>query len=128
VRDSVDEFFPEEMDLLEVLRTRVPFGKYAGSRLIEVPLPHLAWLADTCKATSPRLRAAIRALLAADEQHGCGFGSGCSPLVNWPIALRVWYREQRRLYDPTHGGSPEVANALPAICRSLVQIMRGTKT
>lgn len=39
---------PIELDpeiLLELVRWHMPFGKYAGQRLIDLPLPYLAWFA-----------------------------------------------------------------------------------
>ncbi|RNC71743.1 MAG: hypothetical protein ED859_03275 [Desulfuromonadales bacterium] len=31
--------------LLELARTRMPFGKYAGRRLIDLPEPYVVWFA-----------------------------------------------------------------------------------
>ena len=38
-----DSFDPN--DLLELARTRMPFGKYAGRLLIDLPEPYVVWLA-----------------------------------------------------------------------------------
>lgn len=32
-------------ELLELTRTRMPFGKYKGRRLIDLPEPYVVWLA-----------------------------------------------------------------------------------
>ncbi len=34
---------PEEEELLELANTIMPFGKYAGRYLIELPEPYLVW-------------------------------------------------------------------------------------
>lgn len=33
-------------DLLELARTRMPFGKYAGTLLIDLPEPYVIWFAQ----------------------------------------------------------------------------------
>ena len=39
-----DSFNPN--DLLELARTRMPFGKYAGTLLIDLPEPYVIWFAQ----------------------------------------------------------------------------------
>lgn len=41
--ESSPVFDPE--DLLELVRTRMPFGKHAGVRLIDLPEPYIVWFA-----------------------------------------------------------------------------------
>lgn len=41
--------YPETFDpneLLELARTRMPFGKYAGRLLIDLPEPYVVWFAQ----------------------------------------------------------------------------------
>jgi len=40
-----ESFDPD--DLLELARMRMPFGKYAGRLLIDLPEPYVVWMAGT---------------------------------------------------------------------------------
>ena len=43
---SSNEAFPDfSQDLLKIARTRMPFGKYAGDYLIELPEAYVNWFA-----------------------------------------------------------------------------------
>lgn len=37
--------FPDPDELLELAAARMPFGKYKGFRLIDLPEPYVVWLA-----------------------------------------------------------------------------------
>jgi uncharacterized protein len=39
----VPELRPDPTILLELVRARMPFGKYAGLRLLDLPEPYLLW-------------------------------------------------------------------------------------
>ncbi len=34
---------PDRAELLEIARYRMPFGRYKGKLLVELPLPYLVW-------------------------------------------------------------------------------------
>ena len=40
----MEELFPERAYLLKLARTRMPFGKFAGTLVIDLPEPYLVWL------------------------------------------------------------------------------------
>ncbi|HJV65142.1 MAG TPA: DUF3820 family protein [Geomonas sp.] len=40
----MEELFPDRAILLKLARTRMPFGKYAGTLLVDLPEPYLVWL------------------------------------------------------------------------------------
>ncbi len=45
-KNSMDALLPQIPDgtaLLELAQTRMPFGKYAGCRLIDLPEPYIVW-------------------------------------------------------------------------------------
>jgi len=42
--DCPESFDPNE--LLELARTRMPFGKYAGRLLVDLPEPYVVWFAQ----------------------------------------------------------------------------------
>ena len=37
------ELSPDSADLLKLAETRMPFGKYAGTRLVDLPEPYVVW-------------------------------------------------------------------------------------
>lgn len=37
---------PQHAQLLELARTRMPFGKYAGTRLVDLPEPYVVWFSQ----------------------------------------------------------------------------------
>ncbi len=39
----MQELFPDSTFLLKLARTRMPFGKYAGTLLVDLPEPYLVW-------------------------------------------------------------------------------------
>jgi len=39
----MEEFFPDKKVLIELANTRMPFGKYKGKLLIEIPEPYYVW-------------------------------------------------------------------------------------
>jgi uncharacterized protein len=39
----MDEVFPDKEFLLKMLKTSMPFGKYKGVLLIDLPEPYLVW-------------------------------------------------------------------------------------
>jgi uncharacterized protein (DUF3820 family) len=41
--DIVSDPFLEPRDLLEIARMTMPFGKYQGTRLIDLPEPYVVW-------------------------------------------------------------------------------------
>jgi uncharacterized protein (DUF3820 family) len=40
------EIIPDSEILLRVAKTQMPFGRYKGRRLIDLPEPYLVWLAN----------------------------------------------------------------------------------
>ncbi len=41
-----EEWLLEKEDLVRLAKTEMPFGKYKGRRLIDLPEPYLLWFAD----------------------------------------------------------------------------------
>jgi len=39
----LEELFPNRADLLKLARARMPFGKFAGTLLVDLPEPYLVW-------------------------------------------------------------------------------------
>jgi hypothetical protein len=40
------ELIPDRCAMVELAETRMPFGKYAGRRLIDLPEPYVVWFAQ----------------------------------------------------------------------------------
>ena len=40
----MEELFPSRESLLKLARARMPYGKYAGSLLVDLPEPYLVWM------------------------------------------------------------------------------------
>jgi len=40
------ELIPDRRAMVELAETRMPFGKYAGRRLIDLPEPYVVWFAQ----------------------------------------------------------------------------------
>lgn len=41
-----EELIPDRRALLELAETRMPFGRYAGRMLIDLPEPYIVWFAQ----------------------------------------------------------------------------------
>lgn len=39
----MEELFPNRANLLKLARTKMPYGKYAGALLVDLPEPYLVW-------------------------------------------------------------------------------------
>jgi uncharacterized protein len=40
----LETLFPDRRYMLKLARTRMPYGKYAGTLLVDLPEPYLVWL------------------------------------------------------------------------------------
>jgi uncharacterized protein (DUF3820 family) len=40
----LEELFPDRAYLLKLARTKMPYGKFAGKLLVDLPEPYLVWL------------------------------------------------------------------------------------
>jgi len=46
VPEKKDDMFPDKEYLLKLVRTRMPFGKYKGRLLIDLPEAYIVWFAQ----------------------------------------------------------------------------------
>lgn len=44
--DIGQDIFPDREALLKLVTTRMPFGRYADRRLIDLPEPYIVWMAQ----------------------------------------------------------------------------------
>ena len=44
--NAPQDLVPDPARLLKVARTRMPFGRYAGRRLVDLPEPYVVWFSQ----------------------------------------------------------------------------------
>jgi hypothetical protein len=88
---------------------RMPFGKYEGERLEDIPLDYLAWVLEHLTKIDPVLRRQIRQVLRQaqedEEPEPPRAQPQPGPPVQWPEVIRTWYHGLARDYHPDRGGS-----------------------
>jgi uncharacterized protein (DUF3820 family) len=84
---------------------RMPFGKYKGMRLEDVPISYLEWVLENCTNLSPSLRAEIFRLLDAEPLDNV-------QALALPSLANRWYRQLSREFHPDLGGSHEGMKAI----------------
>jgi hypothetical protein len=92
---------------------RMPFGKYKGMLLRDIPSDYLVWVLGNVTRLNYYLRFEIETLLqsrdyqaqADEDHHGCELSTADS-------VIREWWRGLVRDYHPDRGGSVEVMQAL----------------
>lgn len=109
----------------------MPFGKYRGEELEDIPEDYLRWLLHNVKLRDPRLRAEVEELVGEDapeffpEESGWtkrATGSGTTQAPPAPPvdalhteladAVNAWWRKSARLFHPDRGGSDELMKAI----------------
>jgi hypothetical protein len=107
---------------------RLPFGKYKGDALEDVPLNYLIWLLDSCDLLDG-LAGSVRREVGRRVAPLCGDGgeyeagyaagyaagrragsAGASP--PWREVVGAWFRPLALLHHPDRGGNPGVMAAL----------------
>jgi hypothetical protein len=96
----------------------MPFGKYQGRELDDVPQDYLLWVLENCKKINPYLRRAILDELGIEESRpasgpqppdGAGGSPGGKELAD---IVRGWFRQLCLDYHPDRGGSHEAMVAI----------------
>jgi hypothetical protein len=89
---------------------RMPFGKYRGWPLCEVPTSYLAWVLRECSNIHQELREAIEEDLESRKVR-TAYGTrqpregSAGPPADWDAIVRRWYRELALVHHPDRGGS-----------------------
>jgi hypothetical protein len=95
----------------------MPFGRYKGQPLSEIPESYLLWVWHEAEASKPWLKAAVMAELERRERtgrgaddwgghagrtegHGTGRGPVHPPLAELRGVLTRWYREMAMRFHP----------------------------
>jgi hypothetical protein len=89
---------------------KMPFGKYEGYDVREIPRNYLDWCLNNIGDLSPRLREAMEDALAGRSRSA----RQRSPIKviekvrdQFRTAVKTWYRHASRKHHPDHGGSNE---------------------
>jgi hypothetical protein len=91
---------------------RMPFGKYKGEPLGEIPSGYLNWALQNCRNLDPWLRVAIRRELERRLDEDDAPARGYPPPANLEGKVRSWYREMVLKYHPDRGGNHEAMKAI----------------
>jgi hypothetical protein len=82
--------------------TKMPFGKYRGQQLEDVPLSYLKWVLANCEHVSPALLAEIRFLVSGEEPAG-------TTAIAIPSLANRWYRQLATEFHPDRRGGSHQA-------------------
>lgn len=104
------------------MHTEMPFGKWKGHPLPEVPLSYLKWLLRECDNLDPYLRSEVRREVSRRERQGAweerDYGGGAAPggkpglPASLPDLIRSWHRELVMIHHPDRGGDVRIMQAL----------------
>jgi hypothetical protein len=84
----------------------MPFGKYAGNRVCDVPSGYLRWCLRTVGDLEPWLRAKMEAVLRDRSGAGPNPPTATVTMLQAPAAaIDGWYRKLVLKYHPDRGGS-----------------------
>ena len=93
---------------------RMPFGKFKGRLLVDVPTDYLLWLTQV--DLKPWLKYAVERELASRNRESYSRPrpeASYPPPVDISIIIQTWYRELALRFHPDRGGHPpEVMAAL----------------
>jgi hypothetical protein len=84
----------------------MPFGKYRGYLLADVPLSYLRWCLRELQDLDPDLRREMRRVVQSrtrPEPEPQPAPAG--PPATWDMVLRNWYREMSLRFHPDRGGN-----------------------
>jgi hypothetical protein len=103
----------------------MPFGKFRGQRVCDLPSDYLQWVLGNCANMNPGLRLDVRAELLGrgylDPAEEVSAAAGPALTVG---LLKRWHREMVLKYHPDRGGSNEAMAAINDGHKRLRQMVR----
>ena len=95
---------------------RIPFGKYIGAEISDVPHDYLCWVLNNLASLRPDLRLAIEDHLGSLRPPKPAPAPAPRPAPAVPVAaLQSVYREMSRRFHPDHGGSHDAMIAVNCV-------------
>lgn len=86
----------------------MPFGKYKGWRLCDIPHGYLLWVIDNLTDLSPTLESAICDVLGIHDATDYASAAPNGPPISDAAKLvRSWHHTMTRKYHPDRGGTHE---------------------
>jgi len=105
-----------------MLPPEMPFGKFRGQKLTDIPSSYLAWLIRECRGLDDELRAEVLAVL---RKRGVdASGPECRAAVSWEPLVKTWYARLSLQFHPDRGGNHQAMVAINAARELLVALLR----
>ena len=108
---------------------KMPWGKYKGRPLSEVPAGYLAWTLEECDNVRGEFRRALELelidRLGLEVRPAGPYRAPAPPRppANWPDVVRRWHREMVLEFHPDRGGSTEACQVLNAAHDRLQELL-----
>jgi hypothetical protein len=100
---------------------RMPFGKYRGQLLEDVPTDYLEWLLDAFP-----LRPFLRRAVERELTIRAGNFSVKPAAPDWLAIIRQWHREMALQFHPDRGGHVEAMRAINLGAERLRELVDST--
>jgi hypothetical protein len=102
--------------------TAMPFGKYRGELLEDIPSDYLEWLLRECRLRWP-LRCAVERELDIRRPDAAGDPPATQAAPAWAGIIREWHREMALKFHPDRGGHVEAMKAINHAVDRLKQLI-----
>jgi hypothetical protein len=117
-----------------IRRVTMPFGKWKGHTLDDIPVDYLIWVLDNVETLSPFLRDEIERHLRGDnEEYSRGYRDGfragqvireqAPRLDHVKQAVQKWHREVSLRFHPDRGGDARVMRVVNELRDSVITAM-----
>lgn len=101
----------------------LPFGKYRGIPLDQVPKNYLVWCLDTINDLRPALRKAIELEVFGDHQdYEAGKVAGVKLAID---SIKSWHRKEAITHHPDKGGDRKTMALVNVLRDEIVQVLEG---
>ncbi len=103
---------------------QMPFGKYRGRRIQDLPSSYLVWLLEGCDDLRGYLEDHVRAELTARFGAGHRAAATCRRCDQVRQLLDGWYRRWSLRLHPDRGGDTAAMAALNGLREELEKVLR----
>jgi putative quorum-sensing-regulated virulence factor len=102
----------------------MPFGKYKGKRVEEIPHSYLRWCIGNLADIDAPLRQAIYRALGQPEPRASTGGDILPVVARVEEGLKGWYRRMSLKHHPDRGGTNEAQIVVNDCYESLIGMIR----